>query len=40
MRAALNELAQLAPEWVKHRVPVEWYARYGRRFDSMHKPDT
>jgi len=40
LRAALNELAQLAPEWVKHLVPVEWYARYERRFDSMHKPDT
>jgi transposase len=40
LRMALNELAQLAPAWVKHLVPAEWYVRYGRRFDSMHEPDS
>lgn len=40
LRAALNELAHLAPEWVKQLVQAEWYVRYGRRFDSMHQPDT
>jgi transposase len=39
-RSALNELAQLAPAWVKQLVPAEWYTRYGRRFDSMHQPDS
>lgn len=40
LRSALNELAQLAPAWVRQLVPAEWYTRYGRRFDSMRQPDS
>jgi transposase len=40
LRSALNELAQLAPAWVKQLVPAEWHTPYGRRFDSMHRPDS
>lgn len=38
MRAALNRLAELAPEWVQLRVPREWYQRYGDRFESYRLP--
>ncbi len=40
MRYALNQLAQTAPEWLSRLVTVEWYERYGRRFDSFHLPDS
>lgn len=40
LRSVLNELAQLAPAWVKQLVPAEWYVRYGRRFDSLHQPES
>lgn len=40
MRAALNELAQTVPEWLKSVVLPDWYERYGRRFDSFHLPDS
>ena len=28
MRAALNELATVAPDWLRGVAPVEWYQRY------------
>ena len=34
MRAALNELAVVAPAWLQARVPVEWYERYARRVEN------
>lgn len=40
LRSALNELAQLAPAWVRPLVPAAWYSRYGWRFDSMRQPDS
>ncbi len=40
MRAALNQLAQLAPDWLQSIVAADWYERYGRRFDSFHLPDS
>lgn len=38
LRAALNELAAVAPNWLRARVPVEWYERYGRRIENYHLP--
>jgi transposase len=38
LRRALNELAEAAPEWVRTIAPVEWFARYGRRFEQMRLP--
>lgn len=38
LRAALNRLAMLAPEWLQGRVPLEWYQRYGSRFESYRLP--
>lgn len=40
MRQALNQLAHIAPEWLKRVALTEWYERYGRRFDSFHLPDS
>lgn len=34
MRSTLNELAVLAPEWLKVVMQSEWVKRYGRRFDG------
>src|SRR5262245_2305701 len=40
MRAALNDLAVLAPEWLQALAPPEWYPRYGRRVENYHLPKT
>ncbi len=40
LRQALNQLAQIAPEWLKTVVAADWYERYGRRFDSFHLPNS
>jgi transposase len=40
MRNAVNQLAKLAPDWLKTVVHAEWYERYGRRFDSFHLPES
>jgi transposase len=40
MRAALNDLAVLAPEWLQALAPAEWYPRYGRRVENDHLPKT
>jgi transposase len=40
MRYALNSLAGVAPEWLKDRVPQEWYERYGPRFMQSRLPKT
>jgi transposase len=34
LRAALNELAVEAPDWLRGMVPEEWYQRYGRRIED------
>lgn len=31
LRAALNDLAVVAPDWLQSLAPSEWYQRYGRR---------
>jgi transposase len=40
LRYTLNELAQVAPDWLMTVAPPEWYKRYGRRFDSFHLPES
>ena len=42
MRAALNSLAVVAPDWLQAWAPTEWYLRYGTRIDNYHlpKPDS
>ena len=34
LRAALNEIATLAPDWLRRLAPPEWYKRYGRRIED------
>ncbi len=38
LQAALNELATMAPTWLKSRVPVVWFERYGRKVDNYRLP--
>src|SRR3954470_4852369 len=40
LRAALNALAVVAPEWLQAWAPAEWYARYGERVENYHLPKT
>ena len=34
LRLALEQVAELEPEWLQAQVPVEWYEWYGRRLDA------
>src|SRR5262249_2173790 len=34
MRAALNDVAVLAPDWLQALAPAEWYRRYGGRVEN------
>jgi hypothetical protein len=38
LRAALEDIATVAPEWVKSWVPQEWIERYGRRIEEGRWP--
>jgi transposase len=40
MRAALNELAVMTPDWLQILAPSEWYQRYGNRVENYHLPKT
>ena len=40
MRAALNELATVAPAWLQAMAPSHWYERYGRRVENYRLPKT
>jgi transposase len=40
LRAALNELATVAPEWLQATAPATWYERYGRRVENYRLPKT
>ena len=40
LRAALNELATVAPGWLREVAPVTWYERYGRRVENYRLPRT
>ena len=38
LRAALNELASIAPEWLQSVAPLEWYERYSTRLENSRLP--
>src|SRR5215217_5166302 len=38
LRTALNEIATLAPDWLRRLAPPEWYKRYGRRIEDDRLP--
>ena len=38
VRAALNGLAVVVPDWLVKHVPQEWYDRYERRIEEFHFP--
>ncbi len=38
LRAALNELATVAPDWLQELAPLEWYERYGKRIEDARLP--
>jgi transposase len=40
MRAALNALAVVAPEWLRGHAQTEWVARYGPRFAHSRLPES
>jgi transposase len=40
IRAALNDLAVMAPDWLQALAPAEWYRRHGRRVENYHLPKT
>jgi transposase len=39
-RAALNELATIAPDWIAGVAPEEWYQRYSRRIEDDRLPQS
>jgi transposase len=38
LRATLNELATVAPDWLCALVPLAWYERYGKRIEDARLP--
>lgn len=38
LRAALNSIATVAPDWLQAWVPVEWFDRYRRAIEEYHLP--
>jgi Transposase DDE domain len=38
LRAALNDLATVAPDWLQALAPREWYERYGKRIEDSRLP--
>jgi transposase len=38
IRHALNSLAEVAPQWLRQRVPTSWYEEYGPRFEEYRLP--
>ena len=38
LRAALNSLAVVAPDWLRAQVPAEWYERYESRIEDYRMP--
>src|SRR4028119_1100267 len=38
LRATLNDLAQIAPDWLGAIAAPEWYERYGRRVEQSRLP--
>jgi transposase len=40
LRAALNDLATVAPAWLQDITPMAWYERYGKRIEDSRLPTT
>src|SRR2546421_7057758 len=40
LRAALNSLAVVAPDWLRAQAPPEWYHRYSHRVENYELPKT
>src|SRR5688572_22097234 len=40
LRAALNELATVAPAWLRGVAPAAWYERYARRIEDSRLPQS
>lgn len=40
LRAALNAIATLAPDWLRSLAPPEWHERYDRRIEDARLPET
>jgi transposase len=38
LRAVLNDLAVVAPDWLRQQVTAEWFERYGKRFEESRLP--
>jgi transposase len=38
LRNALNTLAEIAPDWLGERLPLDWIDRYAKRFASIRLP--
>jgi transposase len=38
MRRVLNDLAQLAPDWLLSQISADWFDRYGPRFETYRLP--
>ncbi len=38
LRAALNSLAVVVPDWLRVQVPAQWYERYGSRIEEYQLP--
>jgi len=38
VRAALNAVAEAAPDWLRTEAPPEWFERYGRRIEDFRLP--
>ena len=39
LRAALNAVATVAPEWMRAAAPPDWYERYARRIEEYRLPE-
>jgi transposase len=37
-RAALNDLAIVAPDWLRQQVTADWFERYGTRIEESRLP--
>src|SRR5262245_16043051 len=38
LRAALNDLAVVAPDWLRQQITADWFERYGKRFEESRFP--
>ena len=39
VRQALNQLAEVAPDWLRRQVTPDWFEQYGARFEQYRLPD-